>query len=140
LIFGEIKIGQCTVAGGTHQGAVVQERRSSAAKGRKCQWGFVIEGRSTQWWRSDDVIAALANIEVLALSLDHNSRYQRTPASTPHSTLSCLDDMAVNGDAESQAINRDELRQKLITSSTKRRINELSGLQHKVADDCECAR
>jgi hypothetical protein len=46
--------------------------------------------------------------------------------------------MAVNGDAESQAINRDGLRQRLITSSTKRRINELSGLQHQVADDCEC--
>jgi hypothetical protein len=46
--------------------------------------------------------------------------------------------MAVNGDAESQAANRDELRQKLITSSTKRRINELSGLQQQLADDCEC--
>jgi hypothetical protein len=47
--------------------------------------------------------------------------------------------MAVNGDAESQAIDRDELRQKLITSSTKRRIHELSGLQHQVTDDCECS-
>ena len=46
--------------------------------------------------------------------------------------------MAVNGDAESRAIHRDELRPKLITSSTKRRVNELSGLQTKVADDCEC--
>ncbi|KAI4642811.1 uncharacterized protein J4E79_011427 [Alternaria viburni] len=43
--------------------------------------------------------------------------------------------MAVNGDAESRAIHRDELRPKLITSSTKRRVNELSGLQTKVADD-----
>ena len=48
--------------------------------------------------------------------------------------------MAVNGDAESQAANRDELRQKLITSSTKRRINELSGLQQQLADDCECTQ
>ncbi|KAI2486052.1 Translational activator [Pyrenophora tritici-repentis] len=43
--------------------------------------------------------------------------------------------MAANGDAESQAISRDGLRQKLITSSTKRRITELSALQHQVADD-----
>ena len=46
--------------------------------------------------------------------------------------------MTVNGDAESQAMSRDGLRQKLITSSTKRRINELSGLQHQVVDECEC--
>lgn len=45
--------------------------------------------------------------------------------------------MAVNGDARPQAMNREELRQKLITSSTKRRRAELSGLQHQVADDCE---
>ncbi|KAL6704150.1 translational activator of GCN4 [Coniothyrium glycines] len=43
--------------------------------------------------------------------------------------------MAVNGDAELPAVHRDGLRQKLITSSTKRRIAELAGLQHKVADD-----
>ncbi|KAJ4375282.1 translational activator of GCN4 [Neocucurbitaria cava] len=43
--------------------------------------------------------------------------------------------MAVNGDANSQAIDREKLRQKLITSSTKRRRAELSGLQHRVADD-----
>jgi hypothetical protein len=43
--------------------------------------------------------------------------------------------MAVNGDAESQVIHHEGLRQKLITSSTKRRITELSGLQHKIADD-----
>lgn len=46
--------------------------------------------------------------------------------------------MAANGDAEAQALDRDALRQKLITSSTKRRIHELSGLQHRVADDGEC--
>lgn len=46
--------------------------------------------------------------------------------------------MAVNGDAEAQALDRDRLWQKLITSSTKRRIHELSGLQQQVADDCEC--
>ena len=45
--------------------------------------------------------------------------------------------MTVNGDAESQAMSRDGLRQKLITSSTKRRVNELSGLQHQVVDECE---
>lgn len=50
-----------------------------------------------------------------------------------------LDDMAVNGDAEAQGLGRDGLRQKLITSSTKRRIHELSGLQHRAADDCECS-
>jgi len=48
--------------------------------------------------------------------------------------------MAANGDVESQAISRDGLRQKLITSSTKRRIAELSALQHQVADDCECGK
>lgn len=47
--------------------------------------------------------------------------------------------MAVNGDAAAQALDRDGLRQKLITSSTKRRIHELSGLQHQVANDCECS-
>ncbi|XP_014558598.1 hypothetical protein COCVIDRAFT_94116 [Bipolaris victoriae FI3] len=43
--------------------------------------------------------------------------------------------MALNGDAEAQALDRDRLWQKLITSSTKRRIHELSGLQQQVADD-----
>ncbi|KAF1848328.1 translational activator [Cucurbitaria berberidis CBS 394.84] len=43
--------------------------------------------------------------------------------------------MSVNGDAKSQAIDRAQLRQRLITSSTKRRRAELSGLQHQVADD-----
>jgi hypothetical protein len=60
------------------------------------------------------------------------------PRQHPASAFTCgLDDMAVNGDAESRAIHRDQLRPKLITSSTKRRVNELSGLQHQVADDCE---
>ncbi|KAH7354576.1 armadillo-type protein [Pyrenochaeta sp. MPI-SDFR-AT-0127] len=43
--------------------------------------------------------------------------------------------MAVNGDAKSQAISREELRHGLITSSTKRRIAKLSGLQHQVTAD-----
>ncbi|KAH7081910.1 armadillo-type protein [Paraphoma chrysanthemicola] len=42
--------------------------------------------------------------------------------------------MAVNGDAETPATKREELRRGLITSSTKRRITELSGLQHRVSD------
>jgi hypothetical protein len=42
--------------------------------------------------------------------------------------------MAVSEDAGSRAMNRDELRQKLITSSTKRRVTELSSLQNHVAD------
>jgi hypothetical protein len=63
----------------------------------------------------------------------------RTPTNSPASALTCgLHDMAVNGDAEARAIRRDELRPKLITSSTKRRVHELSGLQHHVADDGEC--
>ena len=45
----------------------------------------------------------------------------------------------LHGDVEAQALDRDGLRQKLITSSTKRRIHELSGLQHQAADDCECS-
>ena len=45
--------------------------------------------------------------------------------------------MAVNGDVESKAMARDELRRGLITSSTKRRITQLSGLQQRIADDCE---
>jgi hypothetical protein len=46
--------------------------------------------------------------------------------------------MATNGDAELKATKREELRHGLITSSTKRRITELSGLQHRIADNCEC--
>lgn len=48
--------------------------------------------------------------------------------------------MAVNGDAEIKATRREELRHGLITSSTKRRLTELSGLQHQIADDCEYIR
>ena len=47
--------------------------------------------------------------------------------------------MAVNGDAELRPDARGELRHGLITSSKKRRVNELSSLQHKAADDGECA-
>lgn len=47
--------------------------------------------------------------------------------------------MAVDGAGNSQAIDRDELRRGLVTSSTKRRITELSGLQHQVEDDCKYA-
>lgn len=46
--------------------------------------------------------------------------------------------MTVNGDAEAPAMSRDGLRQRLITSSTKRRLQELSGLQHQAVDECEC--
>jgi hypothetical protein len=135
LIPGEIKVGWIVVAGGTHKGAVFQERQSSGCRGRKCQWGlgWVMNGAPLS-----DVIALANKRELLA-----TSRYFRRQAprhNTPQSAFTCgLDDMAaVNGDAESRAISRDELRPKLITSSTKRRVNELSGLQHQVADDCEC--
>jgi hypothetical protein len=47
--------------------------------------------------------------------------------------------MSVNGDAELKASKREELRHGLITSSTKRRITELSGLEHRIADNSECA-
>ncbi|KAF2028699.1 ARM repeat-containing protein [Setomelanomma holmii] len=43
--------------------------------------------------------------------------------------------MAVNGDADTTATKREELRHGLITSSTKRRTTELSGLQHRIADN-----
>ncbi|RAQ99084.1 translational activator [Stemphylium lycopersici] len=43
--------------------------------------------------------------------------------------------MTVNGDAEAPAMSRDGLRQRLITSSTKRRLQELSGLQHQAVDE-----
>ncbi|KAH4241928.1 hypothetical protein HBH98_179730 [Parastagonospora nodorum] len=43
--------------------------------------------------------------------------------------------MAENGDAELKATRREELRHGLITSSTKRRIAELSGLQQRSADN-----
>ena len=42
--------------------------------------------------------------------------------------------MAVDG-ASAQQLDRDELRRGLVTSSTKRRIHELSGLQHQVQGD-----
>jgi hypothetical protein len=45
--------------------------------------------------------------------------------------------MAVNGDADSKPTSNGDLRHGLITSSTKRRITELSGLQHQVAHDGE---
>lgn len=47
--------------------------------------------------------------------------------------------MEVNGDANPPATGRDGLRQKLITSSTKRRLTELAVLQHQAADNYECA-
>ncbi|KAF2819606.1 ARM repeat-containing protein [Ophiobolus disseminans] len=43
--------------------------------------------------------------------------------------------MAANGDVDQKATRREELRHGLITSSTKRRTTELSGLQHRVADN-----
>jgi hypothetical protein len=46
--------------------------------------------------------------------------------------------MAENGDAELKATRREELRHGLITSSTKRRIAELSALQQRSADNGEC--
>ncbi|KAF2792098.1 translational activator [Melanomma pulvis-pyrius CBS 109.77] len=42
--------------------------------------------------------------------------------------------MAVDGANSSPALDRHEVRRALVTSSTKRRISELSGLQHQVAD------
>jgi hypothetical protein len=48
-------------------------------------------------------------------------------------------DMAATGDVEQKATRREELRQSLITSSTKRRTTELSGLQNRIADNCECS-
>jgi hypothetical protein len=48
--------------------------------------------------------------------------------------------MAANGDAETKAARREELRHGLITSSTKRRVTELCGLQPQIADGCKCAR
>jgi hypothetical protein len=42
--------------------------------------------------------------------------------------------MAVDGANTSQALDRHELRQALVTSSTKRRITELASLQHQVSD------
>lgn len=45
--------------------------------------------------------------------------------------------MAVNGDATVKAVKRDELRHGLITSSTKRRVTELSGLHTQIEQDGE---
>jgi hypothetical protein len=46
--------------------------------------------------------------------------------------------MAVNGDADQKANSREELRHAILTSSTKRRTTELSGLQTRIADNSEC--
>jgi hypothetical protein len=47
-------------------------------------------------------------------------------------------DEASNGNNGTAApVDRAELRQSLVTSSTKRRIAELSELQHQVEDDSE---
>lgn len=43
--------------------------------------------------------------------------------------------MAVAGPDESHAIDREELRRGVVTSSTKRRITELAHLEHKFAQD-----
>lgn len=45
--------------------------------------------------------------------------------------------MAVDGASNAHAVDRTELRQALVTSSTKRRISELSGLQHQFGEDCK---
>lgn len=45
--------------------------------------------------------------------------------------------MAVDGASNALALDRDELRRALTTSSTKRRISELSGLQRQFDHDCE---
>lgn len=45
--------------------------------------------------------------------------------------------MTVNGDDSAPAPRGVALRQKLITSSTKRRVAELAGLQHLIAADSE---
>ena len=102
LIPGEIKVGWIVVAGGTHKGAVFQERQSSGCRGRKCQWGlgWVMNG------------APLSDV------ID--------------------DEPDADDEVDGPPVLVDQLRPKLITSSTKRRVNELSGLQHQVADDCEC--
>jgi hypothetical protein len=46
--------------------------------------------------------------------------------------------MAVDGASSAQAVDRVELRQALVTSSTKRRISELASLQHQFEDECKC--
>ncbi|KAF2747097.1 ARM repeat-containing protein [Sporormia fimetaria CBS 119925] len=43
--------------------------------------------------------------------------------------------MAENGQTSAHAIDRADVRRALVTSSTKRRVSELTGLQHKLADD-----
>lgn len=48
------------------------------------------------------------------------------------------DTMAVEGASDVHGIDRNELRRGLVTSSTKRRTAELSGLQHQVEGGGEC--
>jgi hypothetical protein len=44
--------------------------------------------------------------------------------------------MAVDGVSNGTGLDRAELRRAIVTSSTKRRISELSSLQHQLEDDC----
>jgi hypothetical protein len=54
---------------------------------------------------------------------------------------SLLNAMAVeNGEHDAAPIDRLELRRGLVTSSTKRRISELSGLQHQFQDEGKLVR
>ena len=46
--------------------------------------------------------------------------------------------MAVDGATEARTVDRNELRRALVTSSTKRRISELSGLPQQFEHDCMC--
>lgn len=48
--------------------------------------------------------------------------------------------MAANGVGSAQVLDRAELRRALVTSSTKRRISELSGLHHQIEDGCKSYR
>ncbi|KAF9696538.1 hypothetical protein EKO04_005263 [Ascochyta lentis] len=66
------------------------------------------------------------------------SKSSNRPANTPHSpaAVPCgRDDMTVNGEVKRPAMDRDDLRRGLVTSSTKARIESLARLEHQVADE-----
>lgn len=138
MIFGEIKIGQGANADGTHVGRRrVVQGAAKRCRGLLSKWSSrrAVHSMSSQAFYEPSCISRAGRIRRRASEL---LRLQQTPRQPPRIAAAVLcgrDDMAVNGEAKPQAIDRDTLRRGLVTSSTKLRIENLGRLEHQVADD-----
>jgi hypothetical protein len=83
------------------------------------------------------VLAGSANVS--AAKLQSNFRKLCCAVYTPPEPRAAAHGhtMAADDASNGSSIDRTELRQALVTSSTKRRLTELVGLQHQVEDDSE---